>query len=302
MCVVNLKERRKKFYTEEEGEYLRIIALRDIPVAGVKKGDYGGLLDDEKCLSHNGDCWVSKGSRATAGSTISGDVLIEDCTIFKNSVVNASGIIRRSLIGGSKIFGDIEMFDVNINGDTTIETEKHLKIVNSSFCDSFLKSSGLIENLTMTSSILEAWGISIAKHKTADMINSVVISDGFMKFRGFFMENAKLDIKGGLTFRYPMSICDAIVRDGESICCFSDLTFYRDAETNEIKVSTLHFIELDDPNEDASLKFESEMKDDISDWKATAYLLDGKYAAAAKKMIANYIGMNFTENKSNEKI
>lgn len=45
---------------EKYGKTLfRIRALRDIARYGVKKGDFGGFIEKEENLSHDGDAWVS---------------------------------------------------------------------------------------------------------------------------------------------------------------------------------------------------------------------------------------------------
>ena len=109
------------------------------------------------------------------------------------------------------------------------------------------------------------------------------------------MEDATLDIEGGLTFRYPMSICKAVVKERNSIGCFSNITFYKDAESGKVKASTLYWIELDDPNEDAGSNFEAEMEDDVSDWKATAYVFDDETIEGCKKLILGHMGVHHEE-------
>ena len=47
-----------KFKVIKEGCLLRIISLQDVPSLGLKKGDFGGLLERENNLSQEGNAWV----------------------------------------------------------------------------------------------------------------------------------------------------------------------------------------------------------------------------------------------------
>ena len=54
----------------------RIVALRDIPAAGVNKGDKGGYVASQDNLAHQGDCWVPQTSIVHGAARIEGDVKI----------------------------------------------------------------------------------------------------------------------------------------------------------------------------------------------------------------------------------
>ena len=69
----------------------RIIALRDIPKHGVKKGDVGGYVESKKNLFQDGDCWVG-------GNTM----------VFDNAVVYGGARLdgRAMAYGSAEVFGN----------------------------------------------------------------------------------------------------------------------------------------------------------------------------------------------------
>lgn len=65
-----------KYRTEKEGEYLRIYAIIDIPLFGVKAGDKGGRLAREGNLAQEGDAWVSGNARVFGDAQVFGDARV----------------------------------------------------------------------------------------------------------------------------------------------------------------------------------------------------------------------------------
>lgn len=59
----------------------RIRALRDIPVHNVKKGDWGGYVQETNTLSHEGACWVGGEAQAIYNVRITGNALIDGYAI-----------------------------------------------------------------------------------------------------------------------------------------------------------------------------------------------------------------------------
>lgn len=91
--------RKYELVNQHDGVNLhQIRALIDIPRFGIKTGDLGGWVADEKNLSQEGDCWIQLGSvvlgeaRVTAhglvksGIRVSGDVLITGYAIIRNCI------------------------------------------------------------------------------------------------------------------------------------------------------------------------------------------------------------------------
>ena len=72
----------------------QIRALIDIPPHGVKAGDYGGYIQSEEMLSHEGSAWVKGGARLSGKeSVIEGDVLIEQSARVHNSQLDGTVIV-----------------------------------------------------------------------------------------------------------------------------------------------------------------------------------------------------------------
>lgn len=75
----------------------QIRALIDIPPHGVKAGDYGGYVQSEEMLSHEGSAWVKGGARLSGKeSVIEGDVLIEQSSRVHNSQLYGTVIVTDS--------------------------------------------------------------------------------------------------------------------------------------------------------------------------------------------------------------
>lgn len=55
--------------------YYSIRSLRDF--GNVKKGQFGGLIENEHNLSHDGDCWIPSFSSAHGPTKISGNVILK---------------------------------------------------------------------------------------------------------------------------------------------------------------------------------------------------------------------------------
>jgi carbonic anhydrase/acetyltransferase-like protein (isoleucine patch superfamily) len=66
---------------EKAQKMYRIRALRDIPEHGVKKGDWGGYVQEAESLSHKGGCWVADQAQVIYNVRITGDVLVADHAI-----------------------------------------------------------------------------------------------------------------------------------------------------------------------------------------------------------------------------
>jgi len=54
----------------------QIRALHDIPRWNVTKGDFGGYIEKEENLSHDGDCWVSGNAQVYGDAQVSGYVWV----------------------------------------------------------------------------------------------------------------------------------------------------------------------------------------------------------------------------------
>jgi acetyltransferase-like isoleucine patch superfamily enzyme len=103
----------------------QVIALRDIPLHKVKKGDYGGYIQYEENLSHHGDCWVDRNALVLGKNSV-----IED-----NALVTDRAVVR----GNSRISGDVivasmaKLEDVSLKGKNVKVTDN--AVLNDVYLD-----------------------------------------------------------------------------------------------------------------------------------------------------------------------
>lgn len=99
----------------------QIQALIDMPSIGVKKGDLGGFIGSDECLSHAGNCWVFEESTVALGciviqnaqvkgrshvsgkSRLGGNCVIENSDIKNGSFVRAESLVKGSTLNKSGI-------------------------------------------------------------------------------------------------------------------------------------------------------------------------------------------------------
>lgn len=79
--MVSAGEIENPVKNEKAQKMYRIRALRDIPEHGVKKGDWGGYVQEAESLSHEGACWVADKAQVIYNVRITGDALIADHAI-----------------------------------------------------------------------------------------------------------------------------------------------------------------------------------------------------------------------------
>lgn len=75
-----------KYRLEREAGLFRIIATRDVPQWGVRKGGRGGLVSSDLNLDQRGECWIEEGCRALGYSRVRGDALVGGGTILNDDV------------------------------------------------------------------------------------------------------------------------------------------------------------------------------------------------------------------------
>lgn len=114
MCDCEYEEQvnepeNKKFELVDASNYgrrkaYRIRALRDF--GDVQKGMLGGYVEDESCLSHDGDCWIYDSAFVGKGCCVSGNSKIYGRSQIKGnvSVSGESSISDGCLITGSSIY------------------------------------------------------------------------------------------------------------------------------------------------------------------------------------------------------
>jgi len=102
----------KKYKTEQEGKWLRIIALKDF--SDVKKGDRGGLIDNEENLSHEGGCWVYDNAQVFGFARVSGNARVcGEAKIFGECWVCGDAEVygNAKVYGNARIYGWAKVYD-----------------------------------------------------------------------------------------------------------------------------------------------------------------------------------------------
>jgi len=99
---------------KSHNDWYEIVALKDFTlITGetVKKGDKWGYVKSEKCLSHEGNCWIMHGARvegtvsdnavvqdsATVYGTVSGNAVVKDyAEVFPLALVTDNAVVKES--------------------------------------------------------------------------------------------------------------------------------------------------------------------------------------------------------------
>lgn len=127
----------------------RIRALIDIPRHDVEEGDLGGWIENESCLSHEGDCWVKDCSAVYNEGVVMGNVLLdsgfsdmqgEDKPIYtrvQNSRISGEGFIEDSIVDNSYIWGsrvylrDAKVYSSRLKGNMNLMDSEVSRILLS---------------------------------------------------------------------------------------------------------------------------------------------------------------------------
>lgn len=109
----------------------RLVAARDIPLAGICKGDVGGWVDGSDVLSQDGDCWIGGESVVAEGSVVKDDAQVSGkCLILDNCVVSGNASVADNVTA----LGHVE-----VSGNSSVSGvcafENHVQISgNASVC------------------------------------------------------------------------------------------------------------------------------------------------------------------------
>jgi carbonic anhydrase/acetyltransferase-like protein (isoleucine patch superfamily) len=110
----------------------RIKALKDF--GDIKKGDLGGYIESEYCLSHSGNCWIYDDSKVYSYSRIMGNAKIKNNSeidyskILGNVIIEGNAIIKgKTYINGNvKVRGRVKITESIIGGITNIMDSSYI--------------------------------------------------------------------------------------------------------------------------------------------------------------------------------
>ena len=196
MCDCEYEEQKnepenKKFELVDASNYgrrnaYRIRALRDF--GDVRKGMLGGYVEDESCLSHDGDCWIYDSAFVGKGCRV-----MEHSKIYDNvNIMGGVSIRGHSLVkGGFDISGDV----ISIIDSRIINVGYYIKYISG-------------YDLHIQDSLI---GVSLGGVGERYNNANIMSSDDFLHYGSFDETNnfvVHRTIKDGLTFRgYIFKYC-----------------------------------------------------------------------------------------------
>ena len=90
----------KKYDLIREGKLFRIIALKDFN--GVRKGYFGGVVENRNNLGQQGDCWIHENAKVTGNAKVRGDAQVSgDAEVTGNAEVSGNA----EIYGNARIMG-----------------------------------------------------------------------------------------------------------------------------------------------------------------------------------------------------
>ncbi len=105
----------------------RIVACKnfgDVSGYTVRKGDFGGFVESEENLSHEGTCWINKNAKAFGNARVTGDCWIDDNAIVcDNAKVDGHAMLCHNVqaFDFAEIHNDADLQDkVKVHGHVEV--------------------------------------------------------------------------------------------------------------------------------------------------------------------------------------
>lgn len=130
-----IRGKYEMFDMEDGSNLYRIRAIRDIPLWGVKAGDFGGLIESESNLLTFGDAWIGKDAKVT------GNARINFGHVNGRSHVFGDALLKRGIITDSIVCGNAD-----IDGDFLFLNSK---ITNGEFLGAGTMVDSVLENVSL---------------------------------------------------------------------------------------------------------------------------------------------------------
>lgn len=223
----------KKYYLTENAEEVdgktvyQIQALIDIPSIGIKKGDFGGHLESEHNLSHEGDAWVYDTALVMDNAKVYGNAqvryskLTDNAEIFDNVRIVYESETESELeytqvwVGeDAKIYGDVILRnnkELHISGNAKLYGKsvfynnigvhiwRNAEISGSNFSDNV--KIDIFDNAKVLDSIL-------AYNHYIDIYESSVIKSSRIQFNQYLYVKGEAYINGWVSNSCDLSLGD----------------------------------------------------------------------------------------------
>lgn len=109
---------QKKYKMVKEGKFYRIISLINMTwgFTDIKKGERGGLIEQESNLSQNDKSWIFEGSMVYENAKVSGNAhIVNDSRVYGHAEIHDQGLVLRN----ASVFGNAHVFDTAICGENS---------------------------------------------------------------------------------------------------------------------------------------------------------------------------------------
>lgn len=122
MKKYTISDAKHQFYDNPSNKPVyRICATRDIEGSNVKAGDWGGFIEEEENLSHDGDCWIDDDVIVSTGARVYGNARIYRHSIISEKArIYGNAIVDNSEIYNAKVFGKARITDAVVGGGAII--------------------------------------------------------------------------------------------------------------------------------------------------------------------------------------
>lgn len=201
-------EKSYELLKEPNSLFFRIRALIDIPHWGVKKGDIGGLVENEDCLSQKGLSWIDKTSQVEKNvrvgdwvfignkTCIGGKLAIQN-TKIRHSSVDMDGNLNGCTIENSKLYDEVE-----VNGN--------IIVIDSEIREGKVRGKGYVQNSKMENVILDGTFNVESSTVVGDNETTVVVNGKDMRIQGSH-------IRGSVQMEGNLSMTASDIQDSVSI-------------------------------------------------------------------------------------
>lgn len=143
--------------TDKKRRFFRLQALRDIPLHGVKAGDWGGYVTRKDALSQDGSCWIGGTAQVIGGIHVEDSAYITDEAV----VINPKKSSYRFTINKT----------AKVSGRATITSVVTTSKVSSSLTDTaHIYDDAVVDNLVLVSGTTQIYD-------NAYMANPTSVSD-----------------------------------------------------------------------------------------------------------------------------
>ena len=122
------KQGKKYILQHKKGNFWKIMACKNF--GNVKKGDFGGFIQSEENLSHEGNCWVSQNAGVASKAKVYEDALVgNNAKIYGQAQVYG----RAMIFENAKVGDEAQVYGrAIISGNAAVVYEAH--VTDSAIC------------------------------------------------------------------------------------------------------------------------------------------------------------------------